>query len=112
MIDSYKFGSITIDGANYRHDVIVYKGKVEKWIRNEGHNVDLEDINKIPKGIDVFVMGNGASGRCKFPEETRKALEDAGIEVIVEWTGDAYQTFNKLEGEEGKNVAGGFHLTC
>lgn len=111
MIDSYKFGTIIIDSVPYDFDVIVYKGKVEKWHRNQGHNVDLEDIEKIPEGIDVFVMGNGASGRCEFPEETKQALEKKGIKVIVEMTGDAYQTFNKLE-KEGKNVAGGFHLTC
>ncbi len=111
MINSYKFGSITINGINYQHDVIVYKDKVEEWHRNQGHNVDLEDTKAIPKGIDIFVMGNGASGRCKFPEETKKALEKKGIKVIVEWTEDASQTFNKIE-KEGKNVAGGFHLTC
>lgn len=111
MIDSYKFGSITIDNKNYQHDVIVYKDKVEEWWRNEGHNVDLEDIKKIPEGIDIFVMGNGASGVCNFPEETKKALEQKGIQVIVEMTGDAYKTYNKFL-EEGKNVAGGFHLTC
>lgn len=111
MIDSYKFGTITVDGTPYDFDVIVYKGNVEKWTRNQGHNVDLDDIKKLPKGIEIFVMGNGASGHCKFPDETKKALEDSGIKVIVEWTGDAYKTYNKLQ-KEGKNVAGGFHLTC
>ncbi len=111
MIDSYKFGSITIDGTPYDHDVIVYKDKVEKWWRNQGHNVDLEDIKKLPEGIDIFIMGNGASGRCKFPEETKKALEQKGIKVIVEQTAEAVKKYNKLAGQ-GENVAGGFHLTC
>lgn len=111
MIDSYKFGSITIDGKNYRHDVIVYKDKVEEWWREFGHNVSEKDLEKIPKGIDIFVMGDGFSSRCAFPENTKKFLENKGIEVIVQKTGEAYKTYNKLV-KEGKNVAAGFHLTC
>lgn len=111
MIDSYKFGSITIDGKNYRHDVIVYKNEVTEWWREQGHNVAIEDLEKVPQDIKIFVMGNGASGCCAFPDATKKYLEEKGIEVIIQETGDAYKTFNELI-KKGKNVAGGFHLTC
>lgn len=111
MIESYKFGSITIDGNNYRHDVIIYGDKVDEWWRDQGHNVAIEDLKSLPSGIEVFVMGNGHSSRCTFPEETRTFLEGKGIKVIVEKTGDAYKTYNRLV-EEGAKVAGGFHLTC
>lgn len=111
MIEDYKFGSITIDGTNYDHDVIVYKGEVKEWWREQGHNVDINDLKELPEGIDIFVMGNGYSSRCAFPDETKKYLESKGVEVIVQKTGEAYKTYNKLA-EEGKNVAAGFHLTC
>ncbi|MFC1655636.1 Mth938-like domain-containing protein [Patescibacteria group bacterium] len=111
MIDSYKFGSIEIDGQRYRHDVIVYKDEVSEWWRESGHNVTIGDLSEVPPKIDIFVMGNGASSRCAFPDETKEYLEKKGIEVIVEKTGDAFKTYNKLA-KEGKNVAGGFHLTC
>ena len=111
MIDSYKFGSITIDGKTYNHDTIVYKDAVTEWWRDEGHNVTKKDLEALPPDIGIFVMGNGHSGRCKFPEETKKFLEGKDVKVIVEKTGDAYKTYNRLF-KEGKNVAGGFHLTC
>jgi hypothetical protein len=111
MIEDYKFGSITIDGENYNHDVIVYKNQVKEWWRDQGHNVAIEDLAKVPEGIEIFVMGNGHSSRCAFPDETKKFLESKGIEVIVQKTGEAYKTYNKLI-EQGKNVAAGFHLTC
>jgi hypothetical protein len=111
MIDSYKFGQIVIDGKKYDHDVIVFGDKVTEWWREAGHNVTIDDLKDVPLEIDIFVMGNGASGCCAFPDATRKFLEGKGIEVIVEETGDAYKTYNKLAGE-GKDVLGGFHLTC
>jgi len=111
MIDSYTFGSIVIDGKEYNHDVIVYKDKIDSWWREQGHNVTIDDLKKLPGGIEVFVMGNGASSCCAFPDESKKYLEKKGIEVIIEDTGMAYKTYNKLV-KEGKNVAGGFHLTC
>lgn len=33
MIEHYSFGSITIDGKEYTHDVIVSSGKVKSWWR-------------------------------------------------------------------------------
>jgi hypothetical protein len=112
MIDSYKFGSITIDGKNYRKDVIVYKDTVKEWWRTAGHNVSVDDLKDIlSDDVEIFVMGNGASGCCAFPDETLNYLKGKGIEVIVQKTGEAYKTYNELT-KEGKNVVGGFHLTC
>jgi len=111
MIEDYKFGSIKIDGTIFEHDVMVYKDEVKEWWREQGHNVDINDLKELPEGIEFFIMGNGHSSQCAFPDETKKYLESKGIEVIVEKTGEAYKTYNKLV-EEGKNVAAGFHLTC
>jgi len=111
MIESYEFGHIVINGQEYNHDIIVYKDKVTEWWRENGHNVSIDDLKDVPAGIETFVMGNGFSGVCVFPVETKRYLEAKGIKVIVEITGKAYKTYNKLV-EEGANVCGGFHLTC
>lgn len=102
---------MTIDGKTYNHDVIVHKDTVAEWWRDEGHNVAIKDLETLPSDIEIFVMGTGHSGCCKFPEETKKFLENKGIKVVIEKTGEAYKIYNKLI-EEGKTVAGGFHLTC
>lgn len=111
MVDSYEFGRIVIDGTEYTHDVLLFDSKVKKWWREAGHNVTIDDLKDLPDDIEVFVMGNGASSQCAFPDKTRKYLKDKGMEVIIQATGEAYKTYNKLK-EEGKNVAAGFHLTC
>jgi len=111
MIDSYSFGSITIDNKKYNHDVMVHEDEVIEWWREEGHNVCIADLKDLPKDIEIFVIGNGASGVCKIPMETREYIKEKGIEVIVENTGKAVKTFNDLL-TQGKKVAGGFHLTC
>lgn len=111
MIERYEFGSIKIDGETYNHDVIVFGDKITDWWRKEGHFVDIDDLKDLPDKYDVIVFGNGASGVCEVPEKTIEYVKKSGAEVIVEMTGKAVQTFNKLL-SEGKSVVGAFHLTC
>ena len=47
----------------------------------------------------------------KVSERLRQHLEGVGVEVIVEPTSVATETFNRMYAD-GKNVAAGFHLTC
>lgn len=47
----------------------------------------------------------------KVTEEVRSKLRSIGIEVIVQPTKQACQTFNKLL-ESGRRVVAAFHLTC
>jgi hypothetical protein len=45
------------------------------------------------------------------PDSVAEEIRGKGIDLIAENTGSAVETFNRLQ-DEGKNVAGGFHLTC
>jgi len=112
-VDSYTFGRMVVDGKVYTDDLLVLPGGVRpNWWREHGHSVyegDLEDV--IDAGPDVLVIGTGAHGHVNVPEETWEALAAAGIETRIEKTGQAVQTYNRLA-EEGRNVAGAFHLTC
>lgn len=113
MIDHYEFGSMTIDGKTYTNDLILYGETVldDSWWREEGHNIAIKDLAGLPETFDVLVIGDGASGMCQVPKKTIDHIKEAGAEVIVEKTGKATETYNRLL-SEGKEVVGAFHLTC
>ena len=55
-------------------------------------------------------MGTGYQGLVTVPLETLRPLESAGFEVIVERTGQACETYNRLV-EKGSVIAA-LHLAC
>ena len=111
MIDSYSFGNIRIGGKEYTNDVIIIGSKVISWWRQEGHFAQVPDFKDIPDSIEIIVIGTGASGVMKVADEVVELFKKKKIRVIMEMTGTAVNTFNKLS-EENKKVAGAFHLTC
>lgn len=112
-IDSYSFGRMSIDGKEYREDLILLTDSViDHWWRDQGHNLKVEDFKDyLDPPPDILVIGKGAYGVMKVPEDTIGELESKGIECRVLKTGAAVLEYNKLF-NEGKNVYGAFHLTC
>ncbi len=112
-IDSYEFGSITIDGKMYTSDVVIYPGRVDAaWWRKEGHRLqpaDLADVVNARPGI--VVVGTGYAGVMAVPEATKNFLTSKGIDVRVARTGKAVDTFNTLQGGN-KVVIAALHITC
>jgi hypothetical protein len=113
LIDSYDFGEIVIDGRRYTSDVIVFPDRVKAdWWRKMGHQLCVEDIEEaLEEKLDVLVVGTGYSGLVKVLSETEKYVRSRGVELIVQRTGEAYKTFNRLV-QSGKRVAAALHLTC
>jgi hypothetical protein len=111
-ITHYAFGTITIDGKTYRSDVIVLPDRVAPdWWRRSGHSLVLDDLGQVLADPPAtLVVGTGASGLMSVPSETIAALEDLGVEVIVQPTGEAVETYNRLA--PSGRVAAGLHLTC
>ncbi|MFP3897581.1 MAG: Mth938-like domain-containing protein [Anaerolineales bacterium] len=111
-IEDYDFGHIVIDGERHEEDVIILPDRViGNWWRDEGHTLKREDLDAVFEAdVEVLVVGQGAYGRMAVPQETRQALEAAGIEVMAQETDGACQTYNRLR-EKG-NVAAALHLTC
>ena len=109
----YSFGRLVIDGREYRRDVIILPDAViDNWWREEGHKLSLKDLQQVvAAGVEVLVVGTGAYGLMKVPDQVREKLLDKNIEVIVEPTGKAVKTFERLR-SAGCKVAGAFHLTC
>ena len=111
-IDSYSFGSMTVDGKEYKEDLIVFKDKIKSnWWRREGHRVSLEDIEDvIEEKPDVLVLGTGYHGLVKVSKEVVERLRELGIELVAKPTKEACEEFNKLS--KSKKVVAALHLTC
>lgn len=112
LIDDYSFGRIVIGGKTYTSDVIVFPDRVQgSWWRKEGHSLCLEDIDKVlQEKPEVLIVGTGSMGIMRVPGEVAEEIKQRGIELIIEKTASACQTFNQLIGK--RLVVGAFHLTC
>jgi hypothetical protein len=112
MIDSYEFGRIVINGKRYDSDLIVFSDKVRSgWWRKEGHRLHVEDLKEVLEvKPEVLVVGTGYSGLMTVPPETRKYIESKGIELMVQKTTEACETFNRLG--KSRKVVAALHLTC
>jgi hypothetical protein len=113
MIENYSFGSMTISGKRYTSDLKIINGQVHPdWRRKTGHSVTVDEVIEILNTKpDYLIIGSGKFGLMKISEQLRRHLPDCGIQIIVERSKVAMKTFNQLY-TDGKNVAGGFHLTC
>ena len=80
-------------------------------VAEESHSVAPMDVWEILQNPpEVLVIGQGSMGRMEVLAETRRQLQEAGIEVIAEPTGQACETYNLLR--EKRRVAAALHLTC
>ena len=113
MIDSYSFGSMTVMGENHRNDLkIIDKQIIGNWWRREGHALYAEDIDDILYSfVETLVVGTGAYGSMRITGEASQALKGREIELVAVPTKEAVSIFNDLH-NQGKHVAGAFHLTC
>ena len=113
MIESYRFGRITILGHTYREDVTIIGRKVlPGWRRQSGHLVtegDLVDV--LGYRPDILVIGRGSLGMMRVHESLSGLCSELGIELVTRRTGPAVTAFNAFLAGEA-TVAGAFHLTC
>ena len=111
-IQEYQFGRTVVDGERHTRDLILLPERVvANWWRQEGHRLSVEDLQDVLDAApEVLVVGTGAYGMMQVPQETRQAVEAAGIELQAAPTGDAWQMYNDLQ--ERRRTAGAFHLTC
>jgi hypothetical protein len=112
MIDSYDFGHIVIDGKAYTSDVIIFPDRVNShWWRKEGHELCVDDlVDVLNQKPDVIVVGTGNPGLMKVLPETEKLIKSQGIELIVQPTKEACQSYNQISSSQ--NVIALLHLTC
>jgi hypothetical protein len=112
MIEHYKFGEFIIDGKEYRSNVVLLGIEARGGRYLPGHQLKIDDfLPLVAYKPDVIIIGTGAYGSVKVPNEIRNYIEKRGIKLIIEKTGDACRTYNSLI-KEGKKVAAFLHDTC
>lgn len=116
-ITSTKFGSISIEGEKFNHDVIIrLKGKVEKRkkklskaIFGTSHVISIDEAKHVyEKGVDKLIVGTGQYGQVELSEEAGEYFAKKKCEVIPAPTPKAIEDWNSTKG----NVIGLFHVTC
>lgn len=112
MIDSYKFGKIVVDGNTYTSDLIIFPDKIkENWIRKKGHKLYPEDLKDVVEyKPDLLIVGKGAYGFMKIPNETKEFLKSKDIDFKSYKTKKACEKYNEISKE--KDIVFAMHLTC
>jgi hypothetical protein len=110
-IDGTSFGRIVIDSQQYDNDVYIFADTSIKE-RPRSHTITKDEIEILSKPKpEYIVIGTGQSGVAKVSSQARNSAEEKGIHLMIAETPDAINLFNALS-EQGKKVAGLFHLTC
>jgi len=117
-----KFGSITIDGKKYKHDVYLFvDGTLQRRDKSHsprigGHRSlsewELEQVLK--KGPEILIIGMGQSGVLPFTDGVKNIIEsikEKNIQIIQDITPKILDKANTAL-KSGKKVAGIFHTTC
>ena len=112
MIDSYTFGTFVIDGKRFDSNVKIIQGKAVKCRYFENHIIELNDFfDLVDQKPEYIIIGTGAYGVVRVPDEIKEYIEKAGIKLIMEKTGDACKTYNDLI-KNNKKVCALLHNTC
>ena len=116
-IDETSFGSITIGGKAFEHDVLIRlngdiekrKKKLSKALYGTSHILSLQEAKFVyEKGTERLILGSGQDGNVKLSDEAAGYFEHKHCQVDVLPTTRAIETWNKAEGD----VIGLFHVTC
>jgi hypothetical protein len=116
-IDETEFGSITIDGKTYDHDVVIRlrgdivkrKKKLSKKLYGTSHVVSKDEAKFVfEKGTELLVVGSGQEGNVQLSPEAEAYLAKKGCEVLIKPTPQALHVFN----EARRKKIGLFHVTC
>jgi len=116
-INGTEFGSITLDGEIYDHDIAIRlsgnvkkrKKKLSKERYGTSHTVSVEEAEHIyGDGAEQVIVGTGQHGVLKLSEQAAAYFKDHGCSVQAVPTPDAVKAWNDAE---GKAIAM-FHVTC
>ena len=116
-VDSFRFGSIVINGKKYGHDVLLFPdGSMEErkagfW-KFGSHTINKNEIEELVKANpEVVIVGTGTMNRAGLTPDAESFAKDTGFELVALPSAEAVERLNQLAGE-GKRVAALIHITC
>ena len=117
-IEATTFGTITIDGRTYEHDVIIRlsgdvlkrKKKLSKKYYGTSRILSKDEAKFVfEKGCEQLILGSGQMGNVHLSPEAEAYFAEKGCKVLVQPTPDAIHAFN---GSHANKKIGLFHVTC
>lgn len=116
VIDGAAFGSVTINGIKYDHDIYVLpNGKVmrrdmapSRLKYGSSHTIPQEEIEKLITNVEFFVLGTGHSGVAKLSGEAKELLKERKLSYFELKTPEAVKKFNEIVGAKAALI----HVTC
>ncbi|PWD99240.1 Mth938-like domain-containing protein [Marinilabilia rubra] len=112
------FGSITIEGNSYNHDVVITpsgeilkrKKKLSKSVYGTSHIISEAEARFIFKGHpSELIIGTGQTGYVELSKEAETFFEQNSCKVQLYPTPIAIEKWNMTE---DKHLLGLFHITC
>jgi hypothetical protein len=113
-IKHYSFGHMTVNGKDYRSDLIIHAdGRIQdNWWRRRGHELIPEDLDPLLQNQPRrLIVGTGHDGRMAVDARVVNLCKERGIALEAIPTAAAARHFNEAAAKE-KSVAACFHLTC
>jgi len=116
-IDATRFGSITIAGEEYEHDIVIRLGgvvkkrkkKLSKAVYGTSHKMSLGEAKAVfEPGAQRLIVGTGHSGALHLSDEAADYFRKQGCAVDLHPTPRAIAAWNAAKGA----AIGLFHVTC
>jgi hypothetical protein len=110
------FGSIEVDGREYRHDIVIDGGQVRerkkgpsKPSRDEFGHTPLSAAEELPWGGRELIVGTGFHGSLPIMPEVSEEARRRGADLTAVPTADACRLISSLPTPEVHAV---LHVTC
>jgi hypothetical protein len=116
-IENTTFGSITVDGKTYEHDVLIRlsgevekrKKKLSKKYYGTSHVLSKDEAKFVfERGCNQLIVGSGQMGNVHLSPEAEAYFAKKDCKVLLRPTPEAIQVFNKSRSKK----IGLFHVTC
>ena len=116
-IDGTVFGSVTIGGEQYPHDVIIRldgdvkkrKKKLSKAVYGTSHKISLDEARHVyQKGAERLIVGTGQIGLVELSPEAAKYFKRKRCTVDLMPTRKAVKAWNDASGA----IIALLHVTC